>query len=86
MHPILLHPVFGLGEDWNIGIVKKSHKSWNNCIQSSGWVRIGTCFVRESTLKDGELHPVFGLGEDWNQSSKHKIVKLMAIASSLRAG
>jgi hypothetical protein len=37
----LLHPVFGLDEDWNHAF-SESLLTLLGCIQSSGWMRIGT--------------------------------------------
>ena len=37
-----LHPVFGLDEDWNGRQYQPGYWEYLDCIQSSGWMRIGT--------------------------------------------
>ena len=37
-----LHPVFGLDEDWNVTKTREAEVLVPDCIQSSGWMRIGT--------------------------------------------
>ena len=59
-HRYELHPVFGLDEDWNriftILLVISRY-----CIQSSGWMRIGTQrvvrFAESGTLERQCIHP-----------------------------
>ena len=45
----LLHPVFGLDEDWNSQWFDRSFCDCLNCIQSSGWMRIGTALGTSGT-------------------------------------
>ena len=80
-----LHPVFGLDEDWNSShLSRAADKTY--CIQSSGWMRIGTGVWYLLPILSASLHPVFGLDEDWNYKSKYATLDSVLIASSLRAG
>ena len=65
-----LHPVFGLDEDWNKSSTPRSSAIPSNCIQSSGWMRIGTYLRAIALAEDTALHPVFGLDEDWNADKR----------------
>jgi hypothetical protein len=42
-HMVMLHPAFGLDEDWNIAVYNKLLMyCGGRCIQHLGWMRIGT--------------------------------------------
>ena len=68
--PLLLHPVFGPGEDRNV-VSRGSLRALDpGCTRSSDRVRIATASTATPTVKSSSLHPVFGPGEDRNAAAE----------------